>query len=60
MTSSTVQSQEEIRNAPKATCTCGNELVPGEGGVFVCAICAFDPADCRCFARVAPPAALLR
>lgn len=58
MTSSTVQSQEAVRNVIKAACcTCGRELVPGEGGVFVCAICGMDPADCRCFDRAATPAA---
>ena len=44
---------------PKTKCLCGRELVPGEGGVFVCVICSMDPADCRCFARIATPAALL-
>lgn len=58
MTSSTVQTQEQIRNVEKATCTCGRELVAGEGGVFVCVICGFDPADCRCFARIGTPAGL--
>lgn len=44
----------------KVTCLCGRELVPGEGGVYVCVICSMDQADCRCFARATWPSRSLK
>lgn len=44
--------------AGETSCLCGRELVPGEHGVFVCVICAMDPADCRCLPRMETPVAL--